>query len=98
MTWVVHDQSFSAWPQQALNAITVYYRTHTDDQNALVLNVWRGPGGGGSPPARGRKDAAVGAEPQRSYPAATLRGSQRRRALRPQPAREPRTQRHVLPL
>lgn len=41
MTWVVHDQTFSAWPQQALNAITAYYKTHTDDQNALVLNVWR---------------------------------------------------------
>lgn len=41
MTWVIQDQTFSAWPQQALNAITAYYKTHTDDQNALVLNVWR---------------------------------------------------------
>jgi hypothetical protein len=67
MTWVVHDQTFSAWPQQALNAITVYYRTHMDDQNALVLNVWRALAGGIPPPTPAQRRDPWSQKPKGRY-------------------------------
>ena len=41
LLWVAHDETFSAWPVQVVNAISAYYKIHGDDQNALVLSVWR---------------------------------------------------------
>ena len=41
LTWIAHDETFSSWPVQVVSAINAYYKAHTDDQNALVLNAWR---------------------------------------------------------
>lgn len=41
LTWTAHVEGFSATPEQFIDKITEYFRTHPKDRVLLVTDVWR---------------------------------------------------------